>query len=213
MNGPADRLAEKGWIRFPKPVPQSCLERLEKLEPFGNRGRRLTDMDAVFKALPKIIRGTLLDIGFKPMPLRAVGFNKSPEGNWSLPWHQDRVIALPEKTDNPDLKNWTIKNGVWHCEPPEEELAKLAFLYIAFDPMNSDTGQLELLEHSHTCGKIDGSDISEHVSEKRIAAPNLSRGEALLVSALLLHRSSPSNSSQARRALRIDFRRTNSPDR
>ena len=205
MIAPGDRLVNKGWIRFPTRLPDSCLTRLEDLQPFDHRGQRLMDLDKVSKTLPNSIKTELHDLGYNPLPRRAVGFNKHQNQNWSLPWHQDRIIQMVEKTDDPNLTHWTRKNNVWHCEPSAERLAKIAFLYIAFDPMTTRTGQLELLERTHCHGKIKQTDIPQHIKTSRIAAPNLNRGEALFITSLLLHRSSVNQSDQPRRALRLDF--------
>src|SRR6478752_3163412 len=34
-----------------------------------------------------------------PLAVRALLFNKSPDANWLVPWHQDLTLALREKRD------------------------------------------------------------------------------------------------------------------
>lgn len=163
------------------------------------------DLEKLSKALPSTVKTALHDLGYDPSPKRAIGFNKHQDQNWSLPWHQDRVIQMTEKSDGPDFTYWTRKNNVWHCEPSAARLARFSFLYIAFDAMTTTTGQLELLEHTHKYGKVKQADIQHYVETCHIAAPNLSRGEALFIAGPLLHRSSANRSNQLRRALRLDF--------
>lgn len=56
-------------------------------------------------------------------PTRMVGFSKSQAGNWGVPWHQDRVIAVAARHEVAGFENWSKKAGVWHCEPPLAVLA------------------------------------------------------------------------------------------
>lgn len=183
----------------------SELKALSSLGPHIGRGNRLTDMQAARKMLPNGFQNELIEMGFNPSPNRAVGFVKSQDKNWSLPWHQDRVIALPEKTNDPAYSHWSRKSGVWHCEPPVELLKKVAFAYVAFDSVGSNSGGLEIAEGTHRFGKIQSSEIERHVKFAEIQYPTLDSGDVLLVNALTLHRSARFEAEGRRRTLRIDF--------
>src|SRR5580765_3315393 len=37
-------------------------------------------------------------LGAEPFPVRSIFFDKTPEANWSVAWHQDLHIAVAEKT-------------------------------------------------------------------------------------------------------------------
>ena len=56
-------------------------------------------------------------LGASVRPVRAILFNKSPEANWSLAWHQDRTICVREKREAPGFGPWTIKSGMVHVAP------------------------------------------------------------------------------------------------
>jgi len=202
-----DNFDKLGWVKFPYSFPEACLSKLEKLGVHGGVGKRLSDMKAISDLLPTEFKVLMAEFGFASSPIRAIWFHKDASKKWSLPWHQDRVITMETKTDDPRLKNWTMKNGQWHCEPDIQHLTRLAFLHIAFDPMTPESGQLQLLEKSHLQGKIKQSDIAGLINQHDITTPDLSRGEALFASTLLLHRSSSNQSDCPRRALRLDFER------
>ncbi|MEP3655859.1 MAG: phytanoyl-CoA dioxygenase family protein [Litorimonas sp.] len=155
--------------------------------------------------LPDGFKKSLAEFGFNASPLRAVGFNKSSDSNWSLPWHQDRVIAVPHKTDAPEFKNWSRKSGVWHCEPPAFVLAQIAFAYIVFDDVKDGMGGLELAERSHRHGIVPEKNIAKFVNLSKIVCPSMVTGDVLLVSAMTLHRSALIKTDMRRRALRVDF--------
>jgi hypothetical protein len=41
-------------------------------------------------------------------PIRVLAFDKTPQSNWNLGWHQGRVVALKDQRDVPGIVNWTI---------------------------------------------------------------------------------------------------------
>ena len=118
---------ENGWTALPYQFDAKALTALSTLNPHAGRGRRLINMSKLADLLPRGFKQVLSEFDYSPTPLRAVGFNKSAEANWSLPWHQDRLIAMAEKITDPALKNWSRKSGVWHCEPSASVLEQIAF--------------------------------------------------------------------------------------
>ena len=112
-----------GWTRLSYQFDADKLKALSDLRPHIDRGQRLADMAVLASRLPESFKSELSQMGFNPAPLRAVGFNKSSDENWSLPWHQDRIVAMPRKDPDPRFKNWSRKSGIWHCEPPPDMLA------------------------------------------------------------------------------------------
>jgi len=140
-------------------------------------------------------------------PVRVVAFNKSEAGNWALPWHQDRVIAVRERAEVSGFRNWTRKSGVWHVEPPIAFMERMIFARIHLDAATADNGSLELALGTHRAGKLADSAVSavvqrpEQATELCIA----DRGDILFAKALTLHRSRASQSAVSRRAVRIDY--------
>ena len=197
--------SQKGWVRLSYQFSVDELKSFSDLSSHIGRGQRLADMAGLASRLPKAFKSELSQMGYNPAPLRAVGFNKSADENWSLPWHQDRIIAMPRKDLDPRFKNWSRKSGIWHCEPPPDMLAQIAFAYIACDDIPAEAGGLEIAEATHMGGAIAEGNITEAVQAAKIARPSMQLGEVLLISALTLHRSAPMKTLGNRRALRIDF--------
>ena len=138
-------------------------------------------------------------------PVRVVAFNKSEAKNWTLPWHQDRVVALKERVETPGFTNWTSKAGIWHAEPPIELLERMLFARIHLDPADTDNGCLQLALGTHARGKIAAADAEAIASAAPIENCIARRGDVLVAKALILHRSSPSRTDAGRRAIRIDY--------
>ena len=138
-------------------------------------------------------------------PVRIVAFNKTEANNWTLPWRQDRVVALRDRVETPGFINWTNKAGIWHAEPPIELLERMLFARIHLDPADTENGCLQLALGTHTRGKIAAADAEAIANAASIENCIAARGDVLFAKALILHRSSPSRVSAGRRAIRIDF--------
>src|SRR5450432_1223405 len=51
-------------------------------------------------------------------PVRVLFFDKTETANWSVPWHQDLLIAVAERIETPGFGPWSVKAGVIHVQPP-----------------------------------------------------------------------------------------------
>lgn len=138
-------------------------------------------------------------------PVRVVVFNKSEANNWTLPWHQDRVVALDNRAEVGGFVNWTRKAGTWHAEPPIALLEHMLFARVHLDPATLENGCLRLALETHARGKISASDVDAAAEQAVIDDCVAERGDVLFAKALILHRSSSSQTSAPRRAIRIDY--------
>ena len=167
-------------------------------------GVRLAWSEDVARALTPVTRivGQYLSGG---KPVRVVAFDKSEEMNWGLPWHQDRVVALRECVEAPGFSNWTCKAGVWHAEPPTEVMESMLFARVHLDAATEDSGCLELALGSHARGKVVERDVAAVVAAAAHEMCVAERGDVLVAKALIMHRSQPSRTDAARRAVRVDY--------
>ncbi len=138
-------------------------------------------------------------------PVRVVAFNKTEANNWTLTWHQDRVVALRDRVETPGFTNWTNKAGIWHAEPPIEFLERMLFARIHLDPADAENGCLQLALGTHARGKIAAADAEAVANGAQVEDCIAQRGDVLFANALILHRSSPSRVSAGRRAIRVDY--------
>lgn len=63
-------------------------------------------------------------LGAKAKPVRAIFFDKTPEANWKVPWHQDLTVAVREKRETAGFTAWTRKAEIYHVQPPIAVLEK-----------------------------------------------------------------------------------------
>ena len=138
-------------------------------------------------------------------PVRAILFDKTPDANWKVAWHQDLTIAVQEKHDLLDHGPWSLKDGVVHVQPPMPLLESMITLRLHLDDTPADNGALKVLPGSHRHGRLDAKAIaalrnstSEHVCEARA-------GDILLMKPLILHASSASSNPGHRRVVHVEY--------
>ncbi len=137
--------------------------------------------------------------------VRAVGSNKTARLNWAVPWHQDRVVAVNERSECAGFDNWTRKGGVWHCEPPIEVLARMLFLRLHLDDCDADNGAMEVIPGSHRRGRIDAREAAAIGAGADALVISAARGDICILHPLILHRSGRNQSGRPRRAIRLDL--------
>lgn len=145
------------------------------------------------------------DLGYDPQPTRITQFQKQQGQNWSLPWHQDRVILVQEKHDVDGYTNWSKKGEAWHCEPPIEILENTIFIRIHLDPQTDENGPMQIALGSHKFGKIPEDDIQREVANLETESCLAQSGDVLIVKGMLWHRSNISQNNLPRHVLRVDY--------
>lgn len=57
-------------------------------------------------------------LGADAFPFHATLFEKSPDANWLVVWHQDTALPLRERRDVPGWGPWSVKDGVTYAHAP-----------------------------------------------------------------------------------------------
>ena len=143
-------------------------------------------------------------LGQGAFAVRAIFFDKVPDANWSLFWHQDNVIAVSERRDAAGFVAWSRKAGVWQVQPPAEVLAGMIALRVHLDDCGADNGPLRVLPGSHRHGWLDGEldAWKRRVPEVVCTVPS---GGIVAICPLTLHASAASESVGHRRVIHIEY--------
>jgi ectoine hydroxylase-related dioxygenase (phytanoyl-CoA dioxygenase family) len=159
--------------------------------------RRLVRSRAVSELLSNILAP-------KAFAVRAIYFEKSPDANWKVAWHQDLSIAVKEKHEVIGFGPWSEKEGVTHVQPPAEFMAKMVALRLHLDDNTSENGPLKVIPGSHLHGRLSTSATEQWKTHAAVECLSPA-GSVLLMRPLLLHSSSASKKPLNRRVLHIEF--------
>ncbi|NWG47444.1 MAG: phytanoyl-CoA dioxygenase family protein [Alphaproteobacteria bacterium] len=144
-------------------------------------------------------------------PVRALTFAKSGDTNWGVPWHQDRLVAVRERIDQPGFTHWTRKDSWWHCEPPANLLARMVFVRLHLDDAGPESGCLELALGTHRLGPLPAEETQAAADRAPQEVADARRGDVLVVKMLTVHRSRRASKPAPRRVLRVDYAPDDAP--
>jgi len=174
----------------------------------GRPGRRLQPDD--WRRLPIAVRRSLADIagaliGPGARPVRALLFDKTPQTNWSVAWHQDRVVAVQARAEVPEFGPWSTKDGVPHVEPPVAVLEQMVTLRLHLDDCGADNAPLKVAQGSHRLGLVPADRAATEAEDLPVTICEAKAGDVWASSTLVLHASERSRAGGHRRVLHVDF--------
>ncbi|RZJ04238.1 MAG: phytanoyl-CoA dioxygenase [Brevundimonas sp.] len=176
-------------------------------------GVRLHDRPGLTRALSPdgaIGRTVATVAGDGYRPVRAVIFDKSRANNWSLGWHQDRVIAVKARSPQPGFGPWSIKAGVQHVAPPFDLLRRMVTVRVHLDPVDETNAPLLVALGTHD--RLHGvAHVAAAVSEAPQLACLADAGDIWIYATPILHASAAATTPRRRRVLQIDFSRDDLP--
>lgn len=151
-------------------------------------------------------------IGKQLSPVRSILFDKTPETNWDVVWHQDVTIALRERRDVDGFGPWSIKQAVTHVQPPAAVLESMITLRLHLDDCPSENGPLLVVPGSHLDGFVDVRALDTAKCEEDAFACVVSAGNVLATRPLLLHASKKASAPSHRRVLHVEYASEPLPD-
>lgn len=199
-----------GAQRFPGAL-NPCLSDLNGvLEPIGAtaagiRLHQIEGLAAFLEASGCVGAIASAVIGQEARPVRAILFNKSPDSNWALGWHQDRTICVRERREAPGFGPWTVKAGMVHVAPPIELLAGMVTLRAHLDDVPATNAPLMIAPGSHRLGRIPENQISAVVDACGTSTCVADAGDVWLYSTPILHASNAALAPRNRRVLQVDY--------
>jgi ectoine hydroxylase-related dioxygenase (phytanoyl-CoA dioxygenase family) len=165
-------------------VPE--FRKLAESEPVSELARAVLGCDAAF-------------------PVRGILFDKIPEANWKVPWHQDVTIAVQQREEIEGFGPWSTKAGALHVQPPAAVLENMISIRLHLDACDESNGALYVVPGSHRSGRIAEMAVPSILGQSPSHVCAVDRGGALLMRPLLLHASSASQAPAHRRVIHFDF--------
>jgi len=144
-------------------------------------------------------------LGSEAFPFRATLFDKSPDSNWLVVWHQDTALPLRNKQEAQGWGPWSVKDGIIYAHSPADALSQVLALPVHLDDSTEQNGPLRVLPATHTLGVLTDDEI--HQLSTQVSAVNclVQGGGVVAIKPLIVHGSSKSQSENSRRVLHIEY--------
>lgn len=150
-----------------------------------------------------------------PQPYRLIKslyFDKPPQSNWFVLWHQDLTISVQERVEETGFINWTNKNGIIGVQPPVHYLEDIITVRIHLDDCTLANGGLKVLPQSHKTGVLSPTANAQYQQDHIAVECQVQAGGVLFMKPLLLHASSRNRSNQHRKVLHLEFSSLDLPE-
>uniref|UniRef100_B0T4W9 Phytanoyl-CoA dioxygenase n=1 Tax=Caulobacter sp. (strain K31) TaxID=366602 RepID=B0T4W9_CAUSK len=210
MTAPAD-FARDGALHIPAVLSPDDLDVLRDLadQAVGARpGARLRDAQVLADILAKTGSvGALAAHLTSPAtrPTRAVMFDKTPDANWAVAWHQDRTLPVASRVEVEGFGPWSTKDGVLHVAPPFEILARMITLRVHLDAVDAANAPLRAALGSHRLGRVAAEDAAARAAEHPMIDCLAQAGDVWVYATPILHASRRAEPPSRRRVLQIDY--------
>jgi ectoine hydroxylase-related dioxygenase (phytanoyl-CoA dioxygenase family) len=144
-------------------------------------------------------------LGPSAFVVRGLLFDKTPEANWVVPWHQDLTIAVRARREVPGFGPWTRKNGIPHVNAPVSVLERMLSVRIHLDDCGAANGPLRVVPGSHRFGRLDTRAERERLAYQAPVDCLVERGGVVAMRPLILHASSSALRPSRRRVIHLEF--------
>jgi ectoine hydroxylase-related dioxygenase (phytanoyl-CoA dioxygenase family) len=154
---------------------------------------------------PRLMELAANVLGCEPLPFGATLFDKSPDANWLVAWHQDTALPFIERREAAGWGPWSKKAGVDYARAPAAALSKIVALRVHLDDSTAHNGPLRVLPGTHTLGVLSDEQIRDAVRRIDAIACTVERGGVVIMRPLLIHASSKAASEASRRVLHLEY--------
>lgn len=137
--------------------------------------------------------------------VRAILFDKTPDNNWLVSWHQDKTLAVSMRFELLGWGPWSHKEGVHHVQPPVDVLEQMVTFRIHLDKADQKSGSLRVMPSSHTLGLLSQADIQQYITVHEPLHCVAPVNSALVMRPHLLHASSKAATPSRRRVLHLEY--------
>ncbi len=178
----------------------------EKLQRSGIRNlEKKFDSIAQLAASPAVLLIVRALLGAAPRLVRALFFDKTPERNWFVAWHQDKTVTLNRKVDLEGWGPWSLKDGVCHVQPPCDVLNQMITIRLHIDPADESSGCLKVIPGPHRLGILGQEAIGPAVENAHAVACVAATGDAVIMRPHILHSSGKSQGRTHRRVVHLEY--------
>jgi ectoine hydroxylase-related dioxygenase (phytanoyl-CoA dioxygenase family) len=154
---------------------------------------------------PHLIELVRTVLGSAAFPFRATLFDKSPDSNWLVVWHQDTALPLRSRRDVLGWGPWSMKEGLHYAHAPSSTLSEILALRIPLDDSTATNGPLRVLPGTHKLGVLNNDAIHELAGRIAPVDGLVPKGGIVAMRPLLVHASSKTQTRATRKVLHIEY--------
>ncbi len=144
-------------------------------------------------------------LGKEPQVVRVIFFDKTPDKNWFVTWHQDKTVTLSIRKEIEGWGPWTLKDKTHHVQPSLDVLNQMLTFRVHLDPSGTENGCLKVIPCSHEKGFLKQNEIDEIVNNTEPVFCEVNSGDAVIMRPHILHSSSKSILPEHRRVVHVEF--------
>src|SRR4051794_11802733 len=150
-------IEQRGFFIFPPLFSSKELERIgnslagSSLQRSRAGIRHVLKLESVAETArdPRLMEVAKGVLGPNAVPFHATLFEKSPDANWLVVWHQDTALPLREQKKKSGGGPWSVKEGVNYAHPPAAALSRVLALRLHLDESTVANGPLRVLPGTH----------------------------------------------------------------
>src|ERR1051325_701978 len=142
--------------------------------------------------------------------VKSIYFDKPPQSNWFVAWHQDLTVSVDKKSEANGFSSWTVKQGQVAVQPTVDILNNIYTIRIHLDDCDETNGALKVLPQTHSNG-ITRPETLKDIEDKEETC-NVKKGGIMIMKPLLMHSSSRSTADKQRRVIHIELSNVNLPN-
>ena len=204
-----DDLEARGWALIASNLAPEVLKALrENIFTPGVAGMRCLLDEPLVAAVARELRGRLVELGVlsaEAVAIQAIAFDKTPETNWKVTWHQDVMFPFAQAVRSAGYDLATKKDGVDYARPPRAVLEQMLAVRLHLDDCDESNGPLRVSPGTHRGGVLRSTEIADKVEQQGQVICVARTGEAVLLRPLLLHASSIAKEPRHRRVLHLVY--------
>jgi ectoine hydroxylase-related dioxygenase (phytanoyl-CoA dioxygenase family) len=204
----AEEVEEEGFSSVEAILNHQEITELLKLMPQVRAGQRnLLTLPPVLDLARnhKLLTYVRSILGKNAFPFKATFFDKHPEANWLVPWHQDLTIPVEHQRNLPGWGPWSKKAGVLFVQPPTPVLQQILAVRVHLDRCMPNNGALKVLPKTHHLGHLSMEQVAALRQKIPAFTCAMDAGEIILMRPLLLHSSSKSSIEGHRRVIHFEY--------
>ncbi len=142
------------------------------------------------------------------IPFKATLFDKTPESNWPVAWHQDTTLPLAMKRDVDGWGPWSEKDGVPYARAPAGAMEGVIALRLHLDVCTELSGPLRVLPGTHNRGILSEAEVERCLLTTDPVDCHVGAGGVVAMRPLIVHSSARLRSDAPRRVIHIEYARS-----